>query len=65
MGFAFLVVLISNIGGCLVPFRKRKFFHRMLMFCVALAVGTLAGTGFLVLIPEVGFSTNKGVHCTT
>ena len=37
----------------MVPFRKRRFFHRMLMFCVALAVGTLAGTGFMVLIPEV------------
>ena len=28
-------------------------FKRILMFCVALAVGTLGSTGFLVLIPEV------------
>jgi hypothetical protein len=32
---------------------KTKVFKRILMFCVALAVGTLAATGLIVLIPEV------------
>lgn len=53
IGFVTLVVFISNIGVFLGPCMKTKAFKRILMFCVALAVGTLAATGFMVLIPEV------------
>ncbi|KAK3085517.1 hypothetical protein FSP39_004499 [Pinctada imbricata] len=52
IGFCSLIVLISNIGLFLGPFTKTRIFKRLLMFCVALAVGTLAATGFLVLLPE-------------
>lgn len=52
IGFVTLVVLISNIGVFLGPCMNTKAFRRILMFCVALAVGTLGSTGFLVLIPE-------------
>ena len=53
IGFCTLIVVISNIGVFLGPFMNTRIFKRLLMFCVALAVGTLAATGFIVLIPEV------------
>ncbi|XP_061194578.1 metal cation symporter ZIP14-like [Saccostrea echinata] len=52
IGFVSLVVLISNTGVFLGPCIHTNAFKRILMFCVALAVGTLGSTGFLVLIPE-------------
>ncbi|CAG2227531.1 unnamed protein product [Mytilus edulis] len=51
-GFVSLIVFVSNVGALLGPCMKNKLFKRILMFCVALAVGTLAATGLLVLIPE-------------
>lgn len=59
IGFVTLVVLISNIGVFLGPCMNTKAFRRILMFCVALAVGTLGSTGFLVLIPESMHLTGK------
>ncbi|CAC5400906.1 SLC39A14 [Mytilus coruscus] len=53
IGFVSLIVFVSNVGALLGPCMKSKLFKRILMFCVALAVGTLAATGLLVLIPEV------------
>jgi hypothetical protein len=53
IAFVTLIVIISNIGALLGPCMKSQIFKRILMFCVALAVGTLAATGLLVLIPEV------------
>ncbi|CAC5409683.1 SLC39A14 [Mytilus coruscus] len=52
IGFVSSIVLISNIGAFLGPCMKTQLFKRILMFCVALAVGTLAATGLLVLTPE-------------
>ncbi|CAC5374607.1 Zinc transporter ZIP6,Zinc transporter foi,Zinc transporter ZIP10 [Mytilus coruscus] len=52
IGFVSLIVFVSNVGALLGPCMKSKLFKRILMFCVALAVGTLAATGLLVLIPE-------------
>lgn len=54
-GFVSLIVFVSNVGALLGPCMKNKLFKRILMFCVALAVGTLAATGLLVLIPEVKY----------
>ncbi|XP_062567238.1 metal cation symporter ZIP8-like isoform X2 [Saccostrea cucullata] len=55
-GFGFLFVTIINIcslaGAVVLPFMKRKFYVKILIFMVALAVGSLAGSGMLVLIPE-------------
>lgn len=53
IGFVSLIVVISNIGAFLGPCMKTQLFKRILMFCVALAVGTLGATGLLVLTPEV------------
>ncbi|XP_045175933.2 metal cation symporter ZIP14-like [Mercenaria mercenaria] len=52
IGFVTSICCVSNVGGFMAPFMKKNFFQMLLLFCVALAVGTLAGTGFLVLIPE-------------
>ncbi|XP_052065471.1 metal cation symporter ZIP14-like isoform X2 [Mytilus californianus] len=52
IGFVSSIVLVSNIGAFLGPCMKTQLFKRILMFCVALAVGTLGATGLLVLTPE-------------
>ncbi|XP_069131675.1 metal cation symporter ZIP8-like [Argopecten irradians] len=52
VGSASIVVFISNIGSLFKPCMKFRSFQRIMYFCVSLAVGTLAGTGVLVLIPE-------------
>ncbi|XP_033734014.1 zinc transporter ZIP8-like [Pecten maximus] len=49
---ASVIVFISNIGVFFKPCMKTAGFQRIMYFCVALAVGTLGGTGLLVLIPE-------------
>ncbi|ESO95506.1 hypothetical protein LOTGIDRAFT_117194, partial [Lottia gigantea] len=52
IGFVTLVCVISNVGGLLAPFMEKAFFQKLLTFLVAMAVGTLAATGLLVLLPE-------------
>ncbi|XP_050410817.1 metal cation symporter ZIP8 [Patella vulgata] len=52
IGFVTLVCVISNIGGLLGPLMEKEFFQKLLTFLVAMAVGTLAATGLLVLLPE-------------
>lgn len=52
LGFSVLLALISMEGSCMVPCMKRRFFQRILMYCVGLGVGTMACAGTLVLIPE-------------
>ncbi|XP_048728093.1 metal cation symporter ZIP14-like isoform X2 [Ostrea edulis] len=55
-GYGFLFVTIINIcslaGVVVLPFMKKTFYIKLLIFMVALAVGSLAGSGLLVLIPE-------------
>ncbi|XP_052222495.1 metal cation symporter ZIP14-like [Dreissena polymorpha] len=52
LGFVTLICIISNVGAIFTPFMDHRYFQRVLLFCVALAVGTLCATGMLVLIPE-------------
>ena len=56
-GFGFLCVTLINLcavtGMVFLPLMKKSFYTRLLMFMVALAVGTLAGSSLLFLIPEV------------
>ncbi|XP_033753074.1 zinc transporter ZIP8-like [Pecten maximus] len=52
IGSASIIVFISNIGLLFKPCMQSRGFQRIMYFCVALAVGTLGGTGILVLIPE-------------
>ena len=56
-GYGFLCVTLINlcavIGMVFLPLMKKSFYTKLLMFMVALAVGTLAGSSLLFLIPEV------------
>ena len=55
-GYGFLSVTLINLcailGIVFLPLMKRRFYQAMLLFMVALAVGTLSGSSLLVLIPE-------------
>ena len=51
-----LINLCSLTGVMVLPCMKSAMYKVVLMFMVALAVGTLVGSGVLVLIPEVGLS---------
>ena len=57
-GYGFLCVTVINLcallGMVFLPLMKKQFYSRILMFMVALAVGTLAGSSILFLLPEVG-----------
>lgn len=61
-GFGFLSVSLINIcavvGMVFLPLMKKAFYTQLLMFMVALAVGTLAGSSLLFLIPEVSKQWN-------
>ncbi|KAK7098276.1 metal cation symporter ZIP14-like isoform X2 [Littorina saxatilis] len=55
-GYSFLFVTLINLcslfGALVLPCMDLKIYKRVLMFLIALAVGTLVGSGLLVLIPE-------------
>ncbi|XP_064601027.1 metal cation symporter ZIP14-like [Liolophura sinensis] len=55
-GYGFIFVSIINVcslGGAIVlPFMKSSYYKQILMFMLGLAVGSLAGSGLLFLIPE-------------
>ncbi|XP_059170868.1 metal cation symporter ZIP14-like [Physella acuta] len=55
-GYSFLFVTLINLssltGALILPCTKLNSYKVLLMFMVALAVGTLAGSGLLFLIPE-------------
>lgn len=52
MLFVTLINLCSLTGALILPCMKLARYKLLLMFMVALAVGTLAGSGLLFLIPE-------------
>ena len=56
-GIGFLCVTLINLcallGMVFIPLMARSFYKRLLMFMVALGVGTLTGSSLLFLIPEV------------
>ncbi|RNA30455.1 zinc transporter ZIP14 isoform X1 [Brachionus plicatilis] len=49
---ATLITLSSFFGAFLIPLTKHRYYKRILMFLISLAIGTLAGTGFMHLIPQ-------------
>ncbi|XP_061672444.1 metal cation symporter ZIP14 [Syngnathoides biaculeatus] len=55
-GYGFLSVtlisLCSLLGACVVPFMKKTFYKRLLLFFIALAIGTLYSNALFQLIPE-------------
>ncbi|KAM9743461.1 metal cation symporter ZIP14 isoform 1-T3 [Menidia menidia] len=47
-----LISLCSLIGASVVPFMKRTFYKRLLLYFIALAIGTLYSNALFQLIPE-------------
>jgi hypothetical protein len=43
----------SLCGVFVIPLSNKKIYKKLLMFLIAIAVGSLAGSGFLHLIPQV------------
>ncbi|MBN3310146.1 S39AE protein, partial [Amia calva] len=60
-GYGFLCVtvisLCSLVGACVVPFMRKTFYKRLLLYFIALAIGTLYSNALFQLIPEAfGFN---------
>ncbi|XP_066495333.1 metal cation symporter ZIP14 [Tiliqua scincoides] len=60
-GYGFLCVtvisLCSLVGASVVPFMKKTFYKRLLLYFIALAIGTLYSNALFQLIPEAfGFN---------
>ena len=51
--FVTLISASSLCGAFVIPFSKKKIYKKMLLFLIAIAVGSLAGSGFLHLVPQV------------
>ncbi|CAG5133672.1 unnamed protein product [Candidula unifasciata] len=60
MLFVTLINLCSLTGAIVIPCMRMRIYKMVLMFMVALAVGTLAGSGLLFLIPEAFLLTEDG-----
>uniref|UniRef100_A0A8D0DVB3 Metal cation symporter ZIP14 n=1 Tax=Salvator merianae TaxID=96440 RepID=A0A8D0DVB3_SALMN len=63
-GYGFLCVtvisLCSLVGASVVPFMKKTFYKRLLLYFIALAIGTLYSNALFQLIPEAfGFDPKK------
>ncbi|KAM6431872.1 metal cation symporter ZIP14 isoform 1-T3 [Liasis olivaceus] len=63
-GYGFLCVtvisLCSLVGASVVPFMKKTFYKRLLLYFIALAIGTLYSNALFQLIPEAfGFNPQK------
>ncbi|XP_041442948.1 metal cation symporter ZIP14 isoform X1 [Xenopus laevis] len=69
-GYGFLCVtvisLCSLFGAGLVPFMKKSCYKRLLLFCIALAIGTLFSNALFQLIPEAfGFNPLEDSYVLT
>ncbi|XP_051897228.1 metal cation symporter ZIP14 isoform X1 [Pristis pectinata] len=63
-GYGFLCVtvisLCSLLGASVVPFMRKTFYKRLLLYFIALAIGTLYSNALFQLIPEAfGFDPQK------
>lgn len=48
-----VISLCSLMGASVVPFMKKIFYKRLLLYFIALAIGTLYSNALFQLIPEV------------
>ena len=48
-----VISLCSLMGASVVPFMKKTFYKRLLLYFIALAIGTLYSNALYQLIPEV------------
>lgn len=60
------VSLCGLFGVAVIPIMEKRFYHQVLQFLVALAVGTLAGDALLHLLPHAMMPTheNQDLHRT-
>ncbi|XP_066207537.1 metal cation symporter ZIP14 isoform X2 [Saccopteryx leptura] len=57
-----IISLCSLTGASVVPFMKKTFYKRLLLYFIALAIGTLSSNALFQLIPEAfGFSPDSYV----
>ncbi|XP_009327779.1 PREDICTED: zinc transporter ZIP14, partial [Pygoscelis adeliae] len=66
-GYGFLCVtvisLCSLVGASVVPFMKKTFYKRLLLYFIALAIGTLYSNALFQLIPEAfGFNPQEAYY---
>lgn len=63
-GYGFLCVtlisLCSLVGASVVPFMRKTFYKRLLLYFIALAIGTLYSNALFQLIPEVAWDNGSG-----
>lgn len=52
-----VISLCSLMGASVVPFMKKTFYKRLLLYFIALAIGTLYSNALFQLIPEVWQAT--------
>uniref|UniRef100_A0A8D3BXC9 Metal cation symporter ZIP14 n=1 Tax=Scophthalmus maximus TaxID=52904 RepID=A0A8D3BXC9_SCOMX len=58
-----LISLCSLVGASVVPFMKKTFYKRLLLYFIALAIGTLYSNALFQLIPEAfGFDPMKDFY---
>jgi len=48
-----VISLCSLVGASVVPFMRKTFYKRLLLYFIALAIGTLYSNALFQLIPEV------------
>ena len=51
--FVAVISLSSLAGAIVIPFSKKKIYKKILLLLIGIAVGSLAGSGLLHLIPQV------------
>ncbi|XP_054466593.1 metal cation symporter ZIP14 [Anoplopoma fimbria] len=58
-----LISLCSLVGASVVPFMKKTFYKRLLLYFIALAIGTLYSNALFQLIPEAfGFNPMEDMY---
>lgn len=60
-----IISLCSLLGAIVVPVMKKTFYKRLLLYFIALAIGTLYSNALFQLIPEVwrARAPQPGAHC--
>ncbi|XP_013875159.1 metal cation symporter ZIP14 [Austrofundulus limnaeus] len=54
-----LISLCSLVGASVVPFMRKTFYKRLLLYFIALAIGTLYSNALFQLIPEVSATSAR------